>query len=184
MNKTIKFIVISLWVVLTRVYDTYATYQFTPDLSQEANPLVSILGFSWSPLLVTILGLSIWVIYCFFKATFSSHKPIPEETNYNFSNFIGYIYTGEKQKWFSILYKLPSSFNRFNLIMGHLLTRCLVFAGMISTTMWLLLNHTEFYKEIHSPYLIYSILVIGGVVICHHWFSTQFKRYNTCNKNM
>ena len=109
MNKTIKFIVISLWVVLTRGYDTYATSLFTPDLSQEANPLVSILGFSWSPLLVTILVLTIWVIYCFFKATFSSHKLIPEETNYNFSNFVGYIYTGEKQKWFSILYKLPLS---------------------------------------------------------------------------
>ena len=181
MNKTTKFIITSIWILLTRGYDAYATYQFTPDLSKEGNPLVAIFGFTWAPLLIVIIILSIWVIYAFYKASFSSYSLLPKEKNYNYSNFIGYVYTGKKQEWYTTLYKLPKDFNRFNLIMGNLLTQCLVFTGLVSTTMWLLINNTEFYKEIHSIHLVYSILLIGSALICHNWFSIKFQEYKTAS---
>ena len=184
MNKTTKFIFISLWIFLSRSYDAYSTYNFTPDLSKEANPLVTILNLNWSPLIITLLILFVWVIYCYYKATFTSYNLNPNKKGYNFSNFVGYVYIGKKQKWISTLYKLPNSINRFNLIIGNLISRCLVFAGIVSTSMWLLINNTDFYKEIHNAYLIYSILIIGSFFICRKWFLNGFKKYNTTTNNV
>ena len=45
MNRKLKFIIMTVWILLTRGYDTYATYQHTPDLDKKANPLVSVFGF-------------------------------------------------------------------------------------------------------------------------------------------
>ncbi len=45
--KTLKFLVILLWILLSKSYDAYCTYLHTPDLSKEANPLVSVLGLNW-----------------------------------------------------------------------------------------------------------------------------------------
>jgi len=42
------------------------------------------------------------------------------------------------------------------------MTRCLVFGGVVSTFMWLLLNYVPYYKNIHSATIIYLILVIGS----------------------
>jgi hypothetical protein len=43
--KTLKFLIILLWILFSKSYDAYCTFQHTPDLSKEANPLVSLLGF-------------------------------------------------------------------------------------------------------------------------------------------
>jgi glutamine amidotransferase PdxT len=61
--------------------------------------------------------------------------------------------------------------------MGHVLTRSLVYAGIVSTVMWLLINHTEFYKEIHSATLIYTVLIGGCAVITYLWSRKQYRLY-------
>jgi len=63
--------------------------------------------------------------------------------------------------------------------MGQLLSRCLVFAGVLSTIMWLLINNTEFYKNIHSATMIYLILIIGSVIISYRWFKKIYSEYIT-----
>ena len=75
------------------------------------------------------------------------------------------------------LYKFPKDLNRFNNYMGNLLTRCLVFAGVVSTIMWLLINNSEYYKNIHSAPLIYSILVGGCIAIIYFWNKSMYKKY-------
>ena len=67
MNKKIKFTLITVWVVFSRSYDAYCTNIYTPDLSKEANPLVSILGVSsWTTLLIILCILTIYVIYSYY----------------------------------------------------------------------------------------------------------------------
>ena len=62
--------------------------------------------------------------------------------------------------------------------MGQLLTSCLVYAGILSTIMWLLINKTEYYyKEIHSSTLIYLILITGAIAIIYNWNKTKYKEY-------
>ena len=102
---------------------------------------------------------------------------LPKEKGYTFSEFVAYTYLGYKDKWTAILYKLPRDINRFNHWMGHNLTQGLVFAGFVSTIMWLLINYTNFYKNIHSVTLIYSILIIGFLSIIYIWNKRMFRRY-------
>jgi len=176
-KKILKFITVSTWILFTRVYDTYATYQHTPDLIKEANPLVSIFGFNWLSLLITLIFCTMYVIYAYYIAIFEEYNLLPEEKGYTFSHFIGYIYTGKKQHWLSLFYKIPKDLKRFNHFMGIIFTKCLVFAGVVSTMMWLLINNTEFYKNIHSAPLIYLILITGCFYIYYRWYTKLYSKY-------
>lgn len=183
MNNKVKFTITTIWILLTRGYDAYSTYQYTPDLSNEANPLVSILGFNWTPLLIVVGVLSLYAIYCYYETTFRNYDLYPEEKGYSLSHFVGYLYLGKKQEWISLLYKFPKDLKRLNHFMGHLLTKFLVFAGFLSTLMWLLLNYSEFYNEIHSAKMIYSILILGSILISYLWFLKNYKEYQTATNN-
>jgi len=177
MKKMLKFILVSAWILLSRSYDAYATYQYTPDLAHEANPLVSFLGFGWTPLLLLIGVLTIAIIYAYYKSVFKPFNLHPKTADYTYSEFVGFVYTGKKQAWYSLLFKLPNSLKRFTYFMGNVFTLCLAFAGVISTIMWLLINYVPAYMEIHTAKLIYGIIIIGCIIIHQWWFSAQYKLY-------
>jgi hypothetical protein len=177
MNKKVKFTITTVWILLTRCYDAYCTNQLTPDLSKESNPLVSVLGMTWTPLLITLGLLSIYVIYAYYISIFKPKNLLPTEKGYTFNEFIAFAYLGRKDIWVAIFYKFPKDLNRFNQWMGYNLTPCLAFAGLVSTVMWLLINNTEYYKTIHSAPLIYSILIIGCLAIIYNWNKTMFRKY-------
>lgn len=179
MNKKVKFAITTAWILLSRSYDAYCTNQFTPDLSKESNPLVSVLGMSWTPLLITIVLLVIYLIYAYYISVFKPKDLLPTEKGYTFNEFIAFTYLGHKDNWTALFYKLPKDLNRFNNWMGHNMTQCIVYAGFVSTIMWLLINNTEFYKNIHSPKLIYSILIIGCFGIIYNWNRRMYSKYLT-----
>ena len=165
MNKKLKFTITTAWILFSRSYDAYCTNLLTPDLSKEANPLVTVVGVSsWTTLLIILGILTIYVIYAYFISVFRPMNLLPKETGYTFSNFVAYVYLGYKDSWTSTLYKFPKDFKRANNYFGHLLTKCLVYAGITSTIMWLLINNSNYYKTIHSAPLIYSILFFVGFV--------------------
>lgn len=178
MKKKLRFALISIWILLTRSYDAYATYQYTPDLNLEANPLVSVLGMGWLPLLSIIGCLTLATIYAYHQSLFHPIDLFPEEKNYTFSEFIGYFYMGRKTSFWALFYRLPPSLKRFTHYCGRLLTPALVFAGLVSTVMWLLIDYTDFYlKEYHSAELIYTILVVGSTAITYRYFRQQYALY-------
>lgn len=176
-NKKVKFSITTLWIIFSRSYDAYCTNQFTPDLSKEANPLVSVFGMTWAPLLLVLGLLSIYVIYCYYISVFKPKDLLPKEKGYSFSNISAYLYLGRKDNWYAVLYKLPKTIDRFNHYMGHVFTQALVFAGIVSTAMWLLINHSEFYRSVHSAALIYLILIVGSMVISYFWNRKKYEEY-------
>ena len=177
MRKTTRFIIVTIWILLTRSYDAYCTYLYTPDLSKEANPLVSVLGLSWTPLLIIICVLSLYAIYAYYASMFKPMNLLPDERGLTFREVSTYTCLGKVDAWFSMLYKYPKDIGRLNQVVGHTLTKCLVFAGFVSTIMWLLINYSEFYKDLHSAPLIYTILGLGCCVIIYRWFKSMFKIY-------
>ena len=177
MTRKVKFAMVTTWVLLTRSYDAFCTSQLTPDLSKESNPLVSVLGMTWTPLLITLALLTIYGIYTYYISVFKTQKLLPDEKGYTFSNVAAYTYLGYKDNWPAIFYKFPKDLSRFNHYMGHTLMRCLVFAGFVSTLMWLLIKYSDAYKTIHSATAIYSILIIGSAAILYHWNKTMYKQY-------
>lgn len=162
-----RFTITTAWILFSRSYDAYCTNQHTPDLSNESNPLVSVLGMSWTPLLVTISVLTIYALYAYYLSVFKPKDLLPKEKGYTLSNIAAYTYLGRKENWTAMLYKLPKERSRFNHYMGHTLTKCLTFVGFVSTAMWLLIRYTDFYKNLHSPALIYSIILSGCATIVY-----------------
>lgn len=185
MTKKVKFTITTAWILLSRSYDAYCTNMLTPDLSKEANPLVTVFGVSsWTTLLIILGVLTIYVIYAYFISLFRPMNLLPNDRGYSFGNFVAYVYLGFKDGWTATLYKLPKDTKRLNNYMGHLLTRFLVYAGIVSTIMWLLINNSDYYKTIHSASLIYTILILGCVVIACTWNKTLYRQYllNTNDK--
>ncbi len=178
MKKIIKFTSITIWIIISRAYDVYATWQFTPDLSKEANPLVSIFGLNWGPLLFIIIGLLLYTFYALYINTFKIFDLLPAEKGLKFSEFMTYVYLGKKDSWLSILYKFPKDKRRLNYLMGYWLSRALVFAGIVSTIMWMLINYTDFYyPKFHKTAVLYSILVIGALIIWIDFYKKLYKKY-------
>lgn len=173
----IRFLLLSSWIVASRAFDAAATMRHTPDLSKEANPLASALGLSWSPLLVVVGLLSIYTVYTLHRRLFRPLDLFPTEAGYSFSQFFAYTYLGRKAEWHATLYQLPRELQRFNHYMGHVLPRGVAFAGVVSTTMWLLIWSSERYRSLHSAGVIYAILVAGIVVILVSWNRRAYGRY-------
>lgn len=177
MKKTSTFILTSTWILFSRAYDAYCTHNLTPDLTKESNPLVSILNMNWTPLLLTIGTLTLYSLFCYFLVLFKPMVLIPSKKGYSFSQFIAYLYLGSKESWPAIFYKFPKDFQRFNHYMGWMMSKFLVYAGIVSTTMWLFINYTEWYKNVHSAAVIYSILIIGCILITYFWNKKLYKAY-------
>ena len=175
--KKIKFTITISWIILTRMYDAYSTNQLTPDLSKESNPLVSVLGMTWAPLLIVLGLLTVYVVYAFYVSTFKPTPLFPSQNGYTFKEFVTFTYLGRTDSWMALVYKFPKDLNRLNNWMGIVLTKGLVFAGGVSTAMWLFINYTDFYKNMHSAQLVYSILIIGFLAIIYFWNKKMYATY-------
>ena len=95
------------------------------------------------------------------------------------------MYFGKESNLLSILYKFPKiNERRFHYTFGNIFVRFLVYAGVISTTMWLLINNSELYKDFHNPYFIYSILIVGIVIIMFFYYKKHYIKYKLNKKDL
>ncbi len=177
MNKAVRFTIVTLWIVFSRTYDVYCTHQLTPDLTKEANPLVSVLGLDWMPLLIVISLLCLYALFSYYVSVFQPRPLLPEQQGLSFREVSTYVYLGRTAPWISMLYQYPRDIQRLHQVMGHMLSRCLVFAGVVSTLMWILINYTSYYQHYHSAVIIYSILAVGCVVIIYQWYLSMYRQY-------
>lgn len=177
MNQSIKFAVLTAWIIFSRAFDAFCTYQHTPDLRKEANPLVSVIGMNWSLLLAVVGGLTVYTIFVFFQRLFRPEDLMPSEKGMSFGDFSAWLYFGKKEHWSSMIYKIPGDWRRFNQWMGVTLPACMSFAGVVSTAMWLLINGSETYRKMHGSASIYAILIIGSLAMIVGWHLKMFKKY-------
>ncbi|MFM6935239.1 MAG: hypothetical protein ACKOXP_07325 [Flavobacteriales bacterium] len=175
--KKRSFYVTVCWIVFSRSFDAYCTNLQTPDLQKEANPLVSSLGLTWSPLLLILGLLLIYVIYAFYQAVFHPIKLNPTEKGWSFQEFVTFRYLGKKAHWTSLLFQFPSTPKRFHQVMGPLFATCLSFAGIISTVMWILIFNSSWYRSVHHAGLIYGLLISGCLYICYASFRKNYSIY-------
>jgi hypothetical protein len=178
MNKTLKFSLTTTWIIFSRSYDAYCTAQLTPDLTKEANPLVTVIGVSSWTILLIILGLlTIYAVYTFYQSSFRPMNLLPKEKGMRFGEFVAYLYLGRKDHWSAFLFKFPSEIKRFNQYMGQVLPTLLVYAGIISTIMWQLIHHSEWYRSMHNAKIVYAVLIIGCFFIAFNWNRKMYRAY-------
>ncbi len=178
-KKHLKFFTVTTWILFSRSYDAYCTNTLTPDLSKEANPLVTVAGVSsWYVLLIILGFLTAYTLFAYYIRTYKPTNLLPEEKGYSFNHFVAFLFLGYKDQWFATMYKLPSSFRRFNNYMGEVLTTCLAYAGLVSTIMWILIHNSEYYRSVHSAPIIYSILIGGCFAIIYRCNRSEYHRYS------
>ncbi len=168
---------ILIWILFSRIFDAYNTYMHTPNLDKEANPLVSIVGISSWTLLLGILGaLTLYICFAFYRSTFHPQNLEPKEKGLTFASYAAYLYLGESTHWSAMLYRFPKEIKRLHQYFGSFLTPCLVYAGIISTVMWLLIHYSEEYRALHTAGRVYFLLIAGCIQII---VSLNWRRYKS-----
>jgi len=176
--RTQIFTFLTTWILLSRAVDLYATARFTPDLRQEGNPLVTLGGLSWTPLMIIVTCLVAYTIYALYISTFQEYKILPSEKGLNFGDFFAYIHLGEKNHWTSVMYKLPKDKIRWTHLIGYLLPSAFAFTGVVTTLMWILINFMpDFYTSYYKLNAVYLIILLGTIGIWTKYYLGLYRKY-------
>ena len=77
-SRWIKFFSIVLVHILLVIGDVYATYLYTPELSMESNPFVSLFGLGWTSLIiVSVLAVIVFSYFMYFPFVYYKREVIP-----------------------------------------------------------------------------------------------------------
>jgi hypothetical protein len=178
MKRIMKFTLLTTWIIFSRVVDLYATARFTPDLKQEGNPLVTLGGLSWTPLVIIVTCLVAYSIYALYISIFKEYKILPTEKGLNFGKFFAYIHLGQNDHWTSVMYKLPNDPMRWTHLIGYLLPSAFAFAGIVTTLMWIFINYIPgFYTSYYKLNVVYLIILIGTIIIWTRYYSRLYIKY-------
>ena len=172
--KQLVFIIVSIGIIGTRIYDYLATRRFRADSEEGANLLPQGQGFSALLFLITL-----YIIYAFYISYFRRIPDLfPKKKGIKFREFIPYCYLGYRDKFRALLWKIPNSFSRFNSFFGPVLAWSMLWAGVVTTSMWFLINKTRwYYPAYHNPLTIYLIMVVGVVLITFLHFAILYRQY-------
>jgi hypothetical protein len=172
--KHVVFFIVSTGIIGTRIYDYIATRKFRTESAQEANLLPEGQGFS-----VLLFIITLYIIYAFYISYFRRIPDLfPKKKGMRFREFIPYCYLGYPDKFRALLWKIPNSFSRFNSFFGPVLAWSLLWAGLVTTAMWILINNTGwYYPAQHHPLTIYLIMVAGVLVVTFTHFANLYRQY-------
>ena len=87
MNKKTKFIILAILVALGRFYDVFTTSLYIPDLKNETNIIVSLLGGGWTIVLILQIILTATIIFCLY---YYFYKYLALEKPKYYSNFLDF----------------------------------------------------------------------------------------------
>jgi hypothetical protein len=127
-----------------------------------------------------ILGaLTLYICFAFYRSTFHPLNLEPKEKGLTFASYAAYLYLGEYTHWSAMLYRFPKEIKRLHQYFGSFLTPCLVYAGIISTVMWLLIHFSEEYRALHTAGRVYFLLIAGciQIIVSLNW--RRYKSYQT-----
>lgn len=174
-----KFILLTFLLIISRCFDFFTTYWYTPDLSKETNILVNLLNINYfSAGIIQLLALSL-VIYLLYNYCFRGvyTEGISQETTVK--EFIGIYHFRDKEGWKKLLYKLPSNKNSSLYSLGYILTRSLITIGFIVGTSTLLLIISDKYKNLYKyggSNILYFLIVIVILFFTYKFYKTELKR--------
>ncbi|MEX8547240.1 MAG: hypothetical protein V5804_06530 [Mucilaginibacter sp.] len=174
--KVLIFITVSLWIIITRIYDVYETYLFMPNLDREINPLVKYLHVGWTGLLLVITLLVVYIIFSFYKFLFDKPLSLPKENGLNFSEFFTTWYFGKKENWYKAFYKFPDT-KRVHYFAGVFFASAISVAGLCTTLMWVLIKYTSwYYTKYHN--IITLLIGFSFCFVPSLWYiQIMYKRY-------
>lgn len=181
-EKMNKFVLLSLLVIVGRVYDVTTTYLYTPDLKNESNIIVKFLGAGWTSVLIvqaSLVGLTLYLLhYYFFK-----YKPDrPSDPNLTLRQYASHLFFGDTVSFNRIFYKIPKNKKTFLASTGYIVSMTLISISFIvgtSTTMLLISDHYKLLYKQGIPYILYTLIIGLAIWFSISFFKIQYKKYQS-----
>jgi hypothetical protein len=167
-------------IIILRTADLYITFLYTPDLTSEWNPLVSIFGLTWHGFVATqifiILFISIMMIFYF-----SRKPPVIQQCGLSLNDFC-YVYFFEKlHPWPQRMFTLPRHYRRhlaFNGFLFMVLAIGISAFAIINNILLISENNTyaAFVEKYHGTYfpMTFAIALIAAL---YAFFAKEFESY-------
>ncbi len=180
MNKVVKFILVTIFLILGRVYDVYSTSLYTPNLKNETNIVVKMFDAGWSSILIFQAIMLIAVIALYYYYLFNFRKVNPPKEDLSLKEYVSFFLFYQKDSFSKMFYKLPKNMNGFWAMTGYVATMTLIVASFIvgSSTTALLLSeeYAQFYKS-GIPLLLYTIIILIALYFTIQFFRTNYRGY-------
>lgn len=175
-----RFIALAALAIISRFYDGFTTYRYTPDLSHEANPMVLWLGAGWPTIILLQAVLTTLLIYFLYNYFFKFRSIVPEDKTLTLKQYISYFHFNDPHSLHKMLYRIPDNKSQFMASIGYIGSMTLIWVSIIvgTSTTFLLTSETyrEFYKQ-GIPYLLYGIIAGLALFFYFRFFSIEYEKY-------
>lgn len=178
-----SYIAAIIIIVILRSIDLYVTYQYTPDLINEWNPLVSFFGISWSTYILSqIMLVALIALLMFFYFNRKPLKMVEKDLSYN--GFVYAYFFGKSRPWKERLlwaFEKPAYLARHLVFSGFLAMMATIFiSGFAIANNLLLMAQIESYvRFVARYYAIYFPVSFFAVTFLsmHVFFFIEFIKY-------
>lgn len=181
-SKTLKFIVISLLLLFSRVCDFYSTsLWFFDNPTGEQNLLYRLFGIGWMGLIICnalVVGL---IIYCFYYYTYKYHIEKVPGKPIKLTDYISERYYNVSGRFYQIIYKYPDNKNTLWGHLGYTLIRIAIFGSFLAT----IHNFCQFYNValyntfreivIRPLFVIYGLIFLSFIYFQYRLWQKEFK---------
>lgn len=178
--KTSKFIILSLLVIIGRLYDVTTTYYYTPDLASETNILVKLFGAGWTNIIIIQTVLVVLIIYLLYFYLFQFKPVMPTEKNLTIKQFSSYIYFGDSISFHKMFYRTPKNMNTLFASLGYIVSLTLISISFIVGTSTTFLIISQSYRKIYKqgiPFFLYGLILGLIVLFTIKFFKIEYKKY-------
>lgn len=176
-----KFVLFMSTYFFLMMLDVFLTLVNTPNLADEANPLISVLGFNWTSLLIANVILLMFILICA-DYTFVRYKTIVIDAK-NHKEYISQILYDRPDKFSWTMYKIPKNWRPVFAISGYAIVYAVIIARTIVIIEWLMITFGYKYniywnlKDI-MPYNRADIVIsiIACFFLINYWFLKEYKK--------
>jgi len=187
--KWIKYCLSILLLLLTRLVDIVFTYQYTPNLSKEGNPLVVYFNFGWAEILICQFVGIILISWLLYSHIFNKSNMNPEVNGLSFNSFALHQYYGAEylsisKKW-NVFLDYPKGFQRNKYILGWVLPQAAIVVGLQLVIIHIFLRENQTFRSNYRIILpwIYVLLVLSVFLCFYLYMRVKFINYKRANRS-
>lgn len=177
MKKSLKVFLIYFILMLS---DGLLTLYNTPDLSLEANPLVTKLHLGWGAL-ITVNIIFFIIIFMCCRYAFEKYQTIAADVP-DLKSYISQIFFNRPDKFIWIWYKLPKNWKPIWGYMCYIFPYCLSYGAVIRIFEWLMVTF-DIYIASYQKLKIFLfgrtdifVGIISIIPLSYIWFKNEYKK--------
>ena len=161
--------------------DAFVTFNITPDLAQEGNPLVYLADQGWTTLLiVNALVIFVTILILHYSIRFPADS-YPTESNYSFQEFISQYLYNDKISFHKIYFFVPYNKKAILSFTGFLFPRVFITWSILIIIHNVSILHSSLYQQYNLYWnlwiFVYTFLV--PITFFYFWkfFRNEYNKY-------